>query len=164
MVYTLPLRRIYTCPSRRTLNFENYIETPNHTLVTSQNEDMGSVVITQEPSCDDNKSVFKAVANKGYHFVQWNDGNTDNPRTVQVLGDATYSAVFEKNTYTITAQSANDIQGYVSAPSQAEYLDQVSLTAFPNVGYHFTQWSDGNTDTPRTIVLTCSVSRNSQWL
>ena len=110
-----------------------------------------------------NEVTLTATANYGYHFARWTDWNTDNPRTVQVLGDATYSAVFEKNTYTITAQSANDIQGYVSAPSQAEYLDQVSLTAFPNVGYHFTQWSDGNTDTPRTIVLTCDTTFTAEF-
>ena len=107
--------------------------------------------------------TLTATANYGYHFARWTDWNTDNPRTVQVLGDATYSAVFEKNTYTITARSANDIQGYVYAPSQAEYLDQVSLTANPNVGYHFTQWSDGNTDNPRTIVLTCDTTLTAEF-
>ena len=114
--------------------------------------------------------TLTATANYGYHFARWTDRegywgdwNTDNPRTVQVLGDTTYSAVFEKNTYTITAQSANDIQGYVSAPYQAEYLDQVSLTAYPNVGYHFTQWSDGNTDNPREIVLTCDTMFTAEF-
>ena len=114
--------------------------------------------------------TLTAIANYGYHFVRWTDRegywadwNTDNPRTVQVLGDTTYSAVFEKNTYTTTAQSANDIQGYVSAPYQAEYLDQVSLTAYPHVGYHFTQWSDGNTDNPREIVLTCDTTFTAEF-
>jgi len=107
--------------------------------------------------------TLTATANYGYHFAHWTDWNTNNPRTVQVKGDATYSAVFEKNTYTITAQSANDIQGYVYAPSQAEFLDQVSLTANPNVGYHFTQWSDGNTDNPREIVLTCDTTFTAEF-
>ena len=114
--------------------------------------------------------TLTATANYGYHFARWTDRkgyrgdwNTDNPRTVQVKGDATYSAVFEKNTYTITAQSANGIQGYVDAPYQAEYLDQVSLTAYPNVGYHFTQWSDGNTDNPREIVLTCDTTFTAEF-
>ena len=107
--------------------------------------------------------TLTATANYGYHFARWQDWNTDNPRTVQVLGDATYSAVFEKNTYTITAQSASDIQGYVYAPSQAEYLDQVFLIAAPNVGYHFTQWSDGNTDNTREIVLTCDTTFTAEF-
>lgn len=28
------------------------------------------------------------------------------------------------------------------------------ISATPNFGYHFTQWSDGNTDNPRTLILT----------
>jgi len=110
-----------------------------------------------------NNVTLTAIANYGYHFVRWTDWNTDNPRTVQVTGDATYTAVFEKNTYTITAQSANGIQGYVYAPYQAEYLDQVSLTAYPNTGYHFTQWADGNTDNPRTVVLTCDTTFTAEF-
>ena len=113
------------------------------------------------------KVTLTAIANYGYHFVRWTDWswywNTSNPRTVQVLGDTTYSAVFEKNTYTITAQSANDIQGYVDAPSQAEYLDHTTLTAIPKLGYHFTQWTDGNTDNPREIVLTCDTTFTAEF-
>lgn len=110
-----------------------------------------------------NNVTLTAVPNYGYHFARWTDWNTDNPRTVQVIEDKTYTAVFEKNTYTITAQSANGIQGYVYAPYQAEYLDQVSLTAQPNLGYHFTQWTDGNTDNPRTIVLTCDTTFTAEF-
>ncbi len=32
----------------------------------------------------------------GYQFVEWTDGNTDNPRTVKVTGEATYQAVYER--------------------------------------------------------------------
>ena len=96
---------------------------------------------------------ISATANYGYHFVKWNDNNTENPRTISVTKDATYTATFAKNTYSIT-KITNSIQGSISGVAQAEYLDNVTLTASPNYGYHFTQWSDGNTDNPRTFVLT----------
>jgi hypothetical protein len=96
---------------------------------------------------------ISATANYGYHFTQWNDGNTDNPRTVQVTKDTTYIAEFDKNIYKITTYCDNQM-GSVSAPDSAEYLDQVTITATPIYGYHFTQWSDGNTDNPRALVLT----------
>ena len=135
-------------------DFKNYIETPNHTLaVTTQNEDMGSVVITQEPSCDDNNSVFKAVANKGYHFVQWNDGNTDNPRTVAVIQDTTFVAEFAPGSeYTITA-TCNSQQGTVSGSGVYAEGTLVTLTATAYEHYNFTQWTDGNTDNPRKITV-----------
>ena len=136
-------------------NFKNYIETPNYTLdVTSQNEDMGSVEVTQEPSCDDNKSVFKAVANEGYRFVKWNDGNTDNPRTVVVTQDTTFVAEFAEQLpqYTITA-TCNSQQGTVSGSGVYVEGTQVTLTATANEGYEFAQWMDGNTDNPRKITV-----------
>ena len=36
----------------------------------------------------------------------------------------------------------------------ADYLTEIQLSATANYGYHFTQWGDGNTDNPRTILLT----------
>ncbi len=109
-----------------------------------------------------NEVTLTATANYGYHFARWTDWNTDNPRTVQVTGDKTYTAVFKKNIYTITLQ-ADEVKGYVYAPYQAEYLDPVSLNAYPNMGYHFSQWADGNTDNPRTVVLTCDTTFTAEF-
>ena len=100
-----------------------------------------------------------ATANNGYHFTQWNDGNTDNPRIVQVEGYATYTAYFERNTYSVTVLSANELQGTAGTDAtQAAYQDTVTLTATPTIGYRFAQWNDGNTDNPRAIVLTCDTT------
>ena len=94
-----------------------------------------------------------ATANYGYHFTQWSDGNTNNPRTISLTKDTNLVALFEKNQYTITT-TCNAEQGNASEPQTAEYLDEVIISATANYGYHFTQWSDGNTDNPRTIKLT----------
>ena len=154
-----PRTIILTCDTTLTAEFA-----PNQYTISTEVNDAERGSVSGGTTADYLSEVtLTAIANYGYHFVRWTDWNTNNPRRVQVKGDATYSAVFEKNTYTITAQSANDIQGYVSAPYQAEYLDQVSLTAAPNVGYHFTQWSDGNTDNPRTIVLTCDTTFTAEF-
>ena len=132
--------------------FQNYIEESEHTLaVTTQNEDMGAVQVIQEPSCPDGNSVFKAVANKGYHFVQWNDGNTDNPRTVAVIQDTTFVAEFAPGSeYTIIA-TCNSQQGTVSGSGVYAEGTPVTLTATAYEHYNFTQWTDGNTDNPRKI-------------
>ena len=42
-------------------------------------------------------AIFTATANKGYKFVGWSDGNTDNPRIVIVTEDMTMEAKFEKD-------------------------------------------------------------------
>jgi threonine aldolase len=46
----------------------------------------------------------------GYHFVQWQDGNTSNPRSIEVTADATYTATFEADT---PATGIDDIAGGV---------------------------------------------------
>ena len=89
----------------------------------------------------------------GYHFVQWSDGNTENPRTIVLTQDTTLTAELVKNIYTITDNS-DAIQGYIEGAGKHEYLDSITLTAIPNYGYHFVQWSDGNTENTQTLVLT----------
>lgn len=58
--------------------------------------------------------TFKAEPAACYKFVGWSDGVTDAERTVTVTGNITYTAIFEKITYTITVESDDDTQGTVS--------------------------------------------------
>ena len=89
--------------------FTNYIETPPYILtITAQDETMGSVRITQQATCTDNTAVIEATANEGYRFVQWSDGNTDNPRTIIVDEDITLTAQFVSLT-AINNPSVDDI-------------------------------------------------------
>jgi hypothetical protein len=55
-------------------------------------------------------ATISATANSGYHFVQWQDGNTSNPRSIEVTADATYTATFEADT---PATGIEDIAGGV---------------------------------------------------
>lgn len=51
--------------------------------------------------CGD-KIEITATPQQGYHFVQWNDGSTEQTRTVIVSGNATYRAYFAINKYEIS--------------------------------------------------------------
>ena len=106
--------------------------------------------------------TISATANYGYHFSHWNDYNYDNPRKVQVTEDKTYTAYFDKNTYYIT-KNYDSNQGYVDGYSSGEYLDNITLTAEANYGYHFVQWSDGNTDNPRHFILTQDTTFSAEF-
>ena len=97
--------------------------------------------------------TISAIPYYGYYFARWNDSNKDNPRTVKVISDKTYTAYFEKNTYSITKQ-CNSEHGTINGVSSAKYLNTVILTAKPNEGYYFSQWSDGVVDNPRTFIIT----------
>ena len=56
---------------------------------------MGTVNIIQSNTCTNDEARIEATANAGYRFVQWNDGNTDNPRTLNVTQDTVFVAEFE---------------------------------------------------------------------
>ena len=40
------------------------------------------------------EATITATPNDGYTFMRWSDGNTDNPRTIQVTSDTTFTAEF----------------------------------------------------------------------
>ena len=103
-------------------------------------------------------TTISATANYGYHFTHWNDGNTDNPRTITLTQDTSFTAFFDFNTYTVTVQSSDTLRGSVSGSTTTVYLDSTTISATANYGYHFTHWNDGNTDNPRTITLTQDTS------
>ena len=99
-------------------------------------------------------ATLTAIANEGYRFVKWSDEVTYNPRTVVVTQDSTFTAIFEANTFAITTAVNDDVMGSVTEGGEYAFGTEITLTATPNDGYRFTQWSDGNTDNPRTITVT----------
>ena len=113
---------------------------------------------------EDDEVVISALPKAGYQFDHWNDGSKDNPRTVKVTADLTYTAYFAAAapTYTISA-TANALEGTAVGGGAYESGRQTTLVAVANAGYHFTQWSDGNTDNPRQITVTADASFAAQF-
>ena len=124
-------------------------ETTPTITVTVNDATMGSATYTM----DGNTAVLMATPNEGYRFLTWNDGNTENPRTVTVTSDTAFTAIFTETetTPTITV-TVND----ATMGSATYTLDgnTAILTATPNEGYEFTGWNDGNTENPRTVTVT----------
>jgi len=124
-----------------------------YTITTATNDLIRGTTMG-DTTVEYNDTIYiSAIANYGYHFTRWSDGNTSNPRPVQVTEDKTYTVQFDKNTYYIT-KIANSTCGSIAGSSSSSYLDKVTISATANDGYHFTQWSDGNIDNPRSFILT----------
>lgn len=62
--------------------------------VNSADTTMGTVSAGGEVE-DGDSFTIRAIANEGYHFTHWNDGDTNVERTVIVTSDTTFTAYFE---------------------------------------------------------------------
>ena len=126
-------------------------ESSSFELSVSANEEAYGSVEVETQSC--NVKTLTAIANEGYEFTAWNDGNAENPRTVTVTSDTAFMAIFAEavSTPTITLTVNDETMG-----SATYTLDgnTAVLTATANEGYSFVIWSDGNTENPRTVTIT----------
>lgn len=88
---------------------------------------------------------ISATPATGWHFVKWNDDNTDNPRTLSPSASANYIAIFAINQYTII------FQNYDGTELQNETLDHGSTVSYKGAtptkpataqySYTFSGWS-----------------------
>lgn len=119
-----------------------------------------------------NTVTLIAEPQNGYLFSKWEDGNTANPRTVTVIADATYRAIFAVNpatsggsstslpTHTITIQSDR-----CTVPKTLQVLEgkHITMTATADNCGTFLRWSDGNTDNPRTVEVTADATYTAEF-
>ena len=101
----------------------------------------------------DSTAVIQATASYGYHFTHWNDGDTSNPRTITLTQDTSFTAIFDRNEYQLTLNSADTTLGTVTGSGTYLYLDTVQIAATAIEHHHLVQWSDGDSETPRDFVI-----------
>ena len=97
--------------------------------------------------------ILTASANYGYHFLRWSDNNTENPRTVVVSQNASYTAYFEPNNYYVNVLSDNIVQGTVNGGGAITYHDTCCISAIPATNYHFSHWNDGDSNASRCFTV-----------
>ena len=122
--------------------------------VMANNPDWGTVtgegIYTEGTTAE-----ISAIPTDSTQFIGWDDGNTDNPRSIFVTADMTFTAIFELiPTYTITVSSFSTSMGTVFGSGTYQVNTVINIGAIPNQGYRFTGWQDDNTDNPRTITVT----------
>ena len=113
-----------------------------------------------------NGTAVTASPNTGYHFVQWSDSSTANPRTdSNVTADLSVTASFAINTYTVTATASAN--GTIAPPTQSvNYGATASFAVTPSTGYTASVSGDtctvthgsGTTWTTNAITANCGVT------
>ena len=121
--------------------------------VESDNPDWGTVSGGGEYPLGGTIQI-EAIPNVGHEFLMWNDSITDNPREIVVTQDSTFVAMFAVSQYTITVVSDHPDWGIVTGGGTFYYGDTIEIAATPYIGFEFVKWNDGNTDNPRTIIVT----------
>ena len=105
----------------------------------------------QTPEYNGETPTKESTAEFHYTFAGWT------PKIADVTGEATYKATYTatKRSYTLTVALAEGCEemGEVSGSGSYEYGTVVTLTATAHEGYKFMQWSDGDTNATRTIIV-----------
>ena len=137
--------------------YTSIIHCASEVVTNVNNEKYGTV--TGEGVYEYGTSItLTAMANEHCHFVKWNDGNTENPRTVQVTQDGTFTAIFAIDEHKVTLSKNISDAGIVTGDGVYEYGTSITLTATPNEGCSFKGWSDGVKDASREITVTKDTS------
>ena len=142
-------------------NFTNFrgIEEPYKVSVEVNDKSMGTASVVKQSTCENNMAEIEAKSFPGYAFIRWSDGNTENPRTIEVNDDITLVAEFAV-VYNVVVTAKN---GYVTG--DGIYISGATAisTARAYDGYRFKQWSDGNTDNPREIVVDKDIELTAEF-
>ena len=106
-----------------------------------------------------------ATPAEGYHFVKWTESQqpdvTTNPISFTVQGDRALTAHFELNQYEVTASVSSAGGGTTTGTSTYTHGQSVTVTATPDEGYHFVNWTENGAEvsTEATYSFTATTSR-----
>ena len=135
-----------------------------YTIITNISNNEYGTVTNGDTYINDTEVTLTATPNTGYRFVKWLknneefDGNTENPLTIQVTSNDTYTAVITG--YFVVVDNITPTTGTATGGGEYVLNTQVTLTATPNSGARFFYWLKngqtfaGSLSNPLTITVT----------
>ena len=96
---------------------------------------------------------LEATPNLGYEFMTWDDGISDNPRTIVVTENHVYTATFGLRQCVVNTEVIPAEGGTVIGGGTYSYGDTILLVAQSNTGFQFKVWDDDILDNPRQIIV-----------
>lgn len=107
---------------------------------------------------------ISANSNEGYYFVNWTidsaEISTDNITKLGVYNDNNVVANFSIFTYRLSVASNIQGAGIISGEGDYDYGDSVILTATPNEGYHFVNWTVDDVELSTDSITTYQIYNN----
>ena len=111
--------------------------------------------------------TLSATANPGSDFLWWVvDGTqiSDNPYTFTVTEDITVQAVFSSEVYMITATANPNDGGTLTGFGGYTYGQTCTLTATPNEGYLFQNWTINGAEVSTSATYSFSVTESADFV
>lgn len=142
-----PVKYVFLSSTAETANYYVFITESEQVIIDTLNINTdGNGYVSGAGYYPHGTSVLmEAIPYNGYHFAQWSDSVTENPRTIELFHDTTFTAVFAPNIYSLTISSSDETKGTVHSEvnGEYEYGTYVDLVAVAKDGYSVLGWSDG---------------------
>ena len=113
-------------------------------------------IVREYNDCNRERIYTCAYAYDGYYFAGWSDGITNQCIDIYPYEDIKLVAQFAPKTQVtvlVGVDNASKDMGSVSGSGIYYSGDYVTISATPNTGYHFVEWSDGNGNATRELYL-----------
>ena len=156
--------------------YESPVKVSSRTISVSVNDStMGTAYVGEEgtTSLSEQTGAVKvvAVANEGYEFVNWTVNGEVVSTVATVIdktdGDKEYVANFKGSAvYNVTVSANNEMMGTATATQTGEIFNntEITLTATPNEGYEFINWTVGETVVSKDAIFTVKVVEDAAYV
>ncbi|WP_083750203.1 InlB B-repeat-containing protein [Rhodohalobacter halophilus] len=138
-----------------------------YTLNTNVNpEDAGSVSPAQGEFDEGTEVTVNASANEGWVFSGWqgDHNGSSNPATIVMNSDKSVTAMFEVREYdlTLNTEGSGSIQEQIVTSKTESYQEgtAVQLTAVPDDGWEFVEWTGDLTGSSNPETITIDSEKN----
>ena len=136
----------------------------NTVVTTTANPAEGGTLTGAGVYNNDEEVTLKATPNTGYNFVNWTKASvevsTDATYKFKAAGDVEYVANFQLKSYSVTA-TANPVEGgTVTGSDTYNHGATATLTATPNTGYEFVNWTNAGVEVSTEATYSFTVTEN----
>ena len=128
----------------------------------------GIGVVSKTEVISGEEVTLKAVPEATYRFVNWTvngkEESKENPYTTTITATTQFKPNFEKDNYTIKVTAGEG--GTVKATKEGELLNgtEVTLTATPNDGYSFVNWTLNGEEVSTEATYTVTVTKDIEYV
>ena len=151
----------FTTTITATTQFKPNFEKDNYTIKVTAGEG-GTAEVSETEVLKGTEVTLTATPNDGYSFVNWTlngeEVSTNATYTVTVTNDIEYVANFISYKVTVLSGEGGTV---TASKTQVGHNGKVTLTATPNEGYRFVNWTVNgekvSTANPFTVIVTSNV-------